>query len=488
MRILMAASEGVPFSKTGGLADVVGALPRAIAGLGHEVAVVLPLHRRKTHLKESKTVLRSLTIPLGKHLHFPSVVEGPTENGVRYLFVDYPPYFDRDELYGTPVAGDYPDNAERFSLFSRAVLEIAKLVFPPDVLHCHDWQTALVPVMLSTVYADDPALKDVGTLFTIHNLGYQGQFPPSVLDSIGLSWDLFTIERLEFYGRVNFLKGGLIYSDFLNTVSRKYAAEIQTPEYGAGLEGVTRKRAAVLAGIVNGVDYAEWNPATDKLIAANYTPDKLAGKMACKKDLLAQFKLPADDLNRPLIGIVSRFTAQKGADLIADAADALARENFYLVALGTGDAQYEALFKHLAAQYPEKIAVRIAYDNTLAHKIEAGADMFLMPSRYEPCGLNQIYSLKYGTVPVVRATGGLDDTIQPWDAAAGTGTGFKFADYASSELLAVVREALAAFGDQASWRRLMRNGMAQDYSWDASAREYGKLYQKILGMEQAATT
>jgi len=488
MRVLMAASEGVPFSKTGGLADVVGALPRAIARLGHEVAVVLPLHRRKTHLRESQTVLSSITIPLGKRLHFPAVIEGPAENGVRFFFVDYPPYFDRDELYGTPAAGDYPDNAERFALFSRAVLEIAKLVFPPDVLHCHDWQTALAPVLLSTVYADDPALKDVGTLFTIHNLGYQGQFPPAVLDSIGLSWDLFTTERLEFYGRVNCLKGGLIYSDFLNTVSKKYAAEIQTAEYGAGLEGVTRKRAAVLAGIINGVDYSEWNPATDKLIAANFTPDKLAGKKTCKKDLLAQFQLPADDLGRPVIGIVSRFTAQKGADLIADVAEALAAEDLYLVALGTGDAQYETLFKKLAAQYPEKIAVRIAYDNTLAHKIEAGADMFLMPSRYEPCGLNQIYSLKYGTVPIVRATGGLDDTIQPWDPATGAGTGFKFLDYAGSELLSVVREALAAFADQSRWHRLMRNGMAQDYSWDASAREYVGLYQKIVGIEQAATT
>jgi starch synthase len=486
MRILMAASEGVPFSKTGGLADVVGALPLAIAGLGHDVAMVLPRYRM-TKLAESKTLLPSLTIPLEKRLHFPAVLEGPSEKGVRTFFVDYPAYFDRDALYGTPQ-GDYLDNAERFALFSRAVLEIAKLVFTPQVLHCHDWQAALVPVLLSTAYAGDPVLQDVGTMFTIHNLGYQGLFAPHVLDDVGLSWDLFTMDRLEFYGSVNFLKGGLVYSDFLSTVSKKYAAEIQTPEYGAGLDGVMRKRAAVLTGILNGVDYSEWSPATDRFVAAHYTAEKLGGKKACKKDLLEQFGLPTAQVGRPVIGIVSRFSAQKGADLIADIADALTKEDFTLVALGTGDAQYEELFKRLAGEYPERIAVRIAYDNTLAHKIEAGADMFLMPSRYEPCGLNQIYSLKYGTVPIVRATGGLDDTIQPWNEAEGSGTGFKFAEYRGEALLDVIREALAAFQNQTAWHHLMRNGMAQDYSWDASAREYVKVYQRIIGMEQAAVT
>lgn len=487
MRILMAASEGVPFSKTGGLADVVGALPQAIARLGHEVAVILPRYR-STKLESPKTVLRSLSIPVGRRLAFPSVLEGPTVGGVRTFFVEHPPFFDREALYGTPQAGDYPDNAERFSLFSRAVLETAKLVFQPDVLHCHDWQSGLVPVLLSTVYSEDPALREVGTLLTIHNLGYQGLFTPDTLERIGLTWDLFNIERLEFWGNINFLKGGLVYSDYLNTVSKKYATEIQTDEYGFGLQGLLRKRAAVLTGILNGVDYTEWNPASDKYLAAHFTPEKLSGKKACKKDLLEQFKLPAKNLEQPLVGIVSRFTAQKGADLIADIANSLVREDFYLVALGTGDAEYEALFKHLAEKYPEKIAVRIAYDNTLAHKIEGGADMFLMPSRYEPCGLNQIYSLKYGTVPIVRATGGLDDTIQNWNPADETGTGFKFSEYSGAALLATIQGALAAYKDKAGWQRLMRNGMSADYSWDASAAEYLKVYQKILGMEQAATT
>jgi starch synthase len=485
MRIVMIASEGVPFSKTGGLADVVGGLPQAIARLGHEVAVILPRYRM-TKLANPRTALASLTIPLGHKLHFPAVLEGPNQDGFRTFFIDYPPYFDRDALYGTPEMGDYPDNAERFALFSRAALEAAKLLFPPDVLHCHDWQSALVPVLLHTLYAEDPALAKTGALFTIHNLGYQGLFPPDVLPGLGLGWELFQLERLEFWGKVNFLKGGLVYSDYINTVSKKYAKEIQTDEYGFGLQGLLRERSAVVTGILNGVDYSQWNPASDRFLAAPYTPDDLKGKPACKKDLLEQFKLPSKNLDRPLVGIVSRFTAQKGADLIQQVADELTREDFYLVALGTGDAEYEALFRRLAEEYPEKIAVRIAYDNTLAHKIEGGADMFLMPSRYEPCGLNQIYSLKYGTVPVVRATGGLDDTIEPWDPASGAGTGFKFWDYTGEALLDTVRAALKAYQDRDGWQRLMRNGMAQDFSWDASAREYVALYRRIIGMEDAA--
>lgn len=484
MRILMAASEGVPFSKTGGLADVVGALPQAIARLGHEVALVLPRYRM-TKLPEARTAVASLTIPVGQKLHFPAVLEGPPLDGARTFFIDYPPYFDRDALYGTPEAGDHPDNPERFTLFSRAVLETAKALFPPDVIHCHDWQSAMVPVLLNTLYADDPAFKSVGTLFTIHNLGYQGLFPPDVLAHLGLGWDLFQTERLEFWGKVNFLKGAVVYSNYINTVSKKYAQEIQTEEYGFGLQGLLRRRTDVVTGILNGVDYAQWNPGNDRFLAAHFTPEKLEGKRACKKDLLEQFKLPAKNLARPLVGIVSRFTAQKGADLIAQVADQLTQEDFYLVALGTGDAEYEQLFRRLAQEYPEKIAVRIAYDNTLAHKIEGGADMFLMPSRYEPCGLNQIYSLKYGTIPVVRATGGLDDTIEPYDPATGAGTGFKFHDYTGQALLDTLRAALQAYKNREGWTGLMRNAMAKDFSWDASAREYAGLYQRILGMGRA---
>ncbi len=476
MHIAFVASEGVPYSKTGGLADVIGALPRALAALGHQVSVYLPRYRQ-TKLSEPATVVRSITIPFDDEYRFASVVSGVSQGGVRSYFVDYPPYFDRDALYGT-AAGDYPDNAERYALFSRAVLEASKILGVPQIFHCHDWQSALIPVLLRTVYADDPAFRDVGTVFTIHNMGYQGLFPPETLPLLMLPWDLFTITKMEFFGQVNFLKGALIYSDFVTTVSKKYSQEIQTAEYGFGLEGVLRGRASTVAGIVNGVDYDEWSPQTDKFITAKFSPQELSPKAKCKADLLSAFGIANADPKLPVIGIVSRFAAQKGFDLIAQIADRLAREEMTLVILGSGDKVYEDTFARLNKQFPNKIAVKVAYDNAIAHKIEAGADMFLMPSRYEPCGLNQIYSLKYGTVPIVRATGGLDDTIEPWDARSGKGTGFKFTEYNGESLLLTIKQALTAFRDQTSWQVLMRNGMGKDFSWNASAREYGKIYER----------
>lgn len=483
MEIAFAASEGVPFSKTGGLADVVGALPRALAALGHQVSVYLPRYRQ-TKLSDPATVVRSVTVPFDDKYRFASVVSGGSLGGVKFYFVEYPEYFDRDALYGTP-SGDYPDNAERFALFSRAVLEASKILGVPQVFHCHDWQSALIPVLLRTVYAEDPAFRDVGTVFTIHNMGYQGLFPPETLPLLMLPWDLFTITKMEFFGQVNFLKGALVYSDFITTVSKKYSQEIQTSEYGFGLEGVLRDRAATVSGILNGVDYDEWSPQTDKFATAKYSPQDLAGKASCKLDLLAAFSMAKADPNLPVIGIVSRFAAQKGFDLIAQIMDRLAREQMIVVALGTGDKPYEEMFLRLSKQFPNKIAVKVAYDNAIAHKIEAGADMFLMPSRYEPCGLNQIYSLKYGTVPIVRATGGLDDTIEPWDARSGKGTGFKFTEYNGESLLLTIKQSLEAFRDKSSWQVLMRNGMSRDFSWNASAREYGKVYEKVRQMRSA---
>src|SRR6202142_3124405 len=427
MNIVFAASEGVPFSKTGGLADVVGALPRALAALGHHVSVYLPRYRQ-TKLSDPATVVRSVTVPFDDQYRFASVVSGGSQGGVRFYFVEYPPYFDRDGLYGTP-AGDYPDNAERYALFSRAVIEATKILGVPQVFHCHDWQSALVPVLLRTVYGEDPAFRDVGTVFTIHNMGYQGLFPPETLPLLTLPWDLFTISRMEFFGSVNFLKGALVFSDFITTVSKKYSQEIQTTEFGFGLEGVLRTRSSTVTGILNGVDYDEWSPETDKFIAARYSPQDLSGKAKCKEALLTTFGITKADLRLPVIGIVSRFAAQKGFDLISQIMERLAREEMIIVALGSGDKTYEEMFLRLSKQFPQKIAVKVAYDNGIAHKIEAGSDMFLMPSRYEPCGLNQIYSLKYGTVPVVRATGGLDDTIEAYDPATGRGTGFKFQEY-----------------------------------------------------------
>src|SRR5919108_642214 len=477
MHIALVASECVPFSKTGGLADVVGALPNALARLGHQVSVYVPQYRQ-TKLTDPQTVVRSITVPYDDRYRFCSVVTVGNQSGVQFYFVDYPPFFDRDALYGTP-AGDYPDNAERFAMFSRAVLEASKVLGVPQVFHCHDWQSALVPVMLRTLYAEDPAFRDVGCTFTIHNMGYQGLFPSEILPLLMLPWDLFTMSKMEFFGQVNFLKGALVYSDFITTVSKKYSQEIQTSEYGFGLEGVLRARAATVTGILNGVDYDEWSPEKDKFIVAKYSPQDLGGKEKCKQDLLNVFGVTGADPKLPVIGIVSRFAAQKGFDLIAQIMDRLAREEMIVVALGAGDKPYEEMFVRLNKQFPHKIAVKVAYDNAVAHKIEAGSDIFLMPSKYEPCGLNQIYSLKYGTVPIVRATGGLDDTIEPFDPKTGKGTGFKFSEYSGEALLQTVRAALAAFEDKANWQKLMRNGMAKDFSWNASAREYVRVYERV---------
>src|SRR6266851_3468328 len=394
MHIAFAASECVPFSKTGGLADVVGALPHALASLGHQVSVYVPRYRQ-TKLADPQTVVRSITVPFDDKYRFCSVVAAGGAAGVRVYFVDYPPYFDREALYGTS-AGDYPDNAERFTLFCRAVLEASKILGVPHVFHCHDWQSALLPVLLKSLYGDDPAFRDVNTVLTIHNIGYQGLFSSEILPLLALPWDLFSMDKLEYYGQVNFLKGGLQDADYITTVSKKYSQEIQTAEYGFGLDGVLRERAANVTGILNGVDYDEWSPQNDKFIIAKYSPQDLAGKALCKKDLLTAFGVSNADPKVPVIGIVSRFAAQKGFDLIAQIMDRLAREEMIVVALGAGDKQYEEMFVRLNKQFPNKIAVKVAYDNAIAHKIEAGSDMFLMPSKYEPCGLNQIYSLKYG--------------------------------------------------------------------------------------------
>lgn len=473
MKILFVSSEGLPYSKTGGLADVVEALPKALLEAGHEVAVLLPRYRGN---KIASTIVSSLTIPLGDTLRFPALAEGQSVAGVRYYFVDDPEYFDREALYGDKK-GDYPDNAERFSEFSRAAIEFTKRVWLPDLIHCHDWQSALVPVLLRTQYANDPVVRSLPVVLTIHNLGYPGLFPYEAMKKIGLPDSLFTLDGLEYYGKLNFLKGGLLFADYLTTVSRRYAKEIQTPEYGAGLEGVIHGRADRLVGILNGVDYSIWSPEADTFIAQNYSAHNLEGKKACKKDLLEQFHLPAENMDRPLIGIVSRFADQKGFDLIAEEAADLMKENLAIVALGTGQPEYEKLFKELTEKYPARVGVKIGYDNALAHKIEAGADMFLMPSRYEPCGLNQIYSLRYGNIPVVRATGGLDDTIQNYDPKTHHGTGFKFEEYSGRALLHSVRAALKAYRDPKVWHTLQANAMAKDFSWKASAAAYVTVYE-----------
>jgi starch synthase len=474
MKILFVASEGLPFSKTGGLADVIEALPKSLVALGHEVSVLLPRYRKTQAVG---VAARSLSVSMGDGLRFPGIMEGGTLHGVYYYFVDDPEYFDREQLYG--VAGkDYPDNAERYSEFCGAAIEFCKQIWMPDVIHCHDWQSGLVPVLLRTRYATDSAVQELPVVFTIHNMGYHGAFPRDTMKKIGLPESLFGIDGVEFYGRVNFLKGALIYSDYLSTVSPKYAEEIKTAENGHGLEGVVRQREDRLRGILNGVDYSAWSPERDKVIASRYSPKDLSGKLACKKNLLEVFGLPPETASKPLIGIVSRFAGQKGFDLIEQIATDLLAEDLAIVALGAGEPRYEKLFRELAKAYPAKFSVKVAYDNILAHKIEAGADLFLMPSRYEPCGLNQMYSMKYGTVPVVRATGGLDDSVEEYDPRTGRGTGFKFVAYDGPALLSAIRQALSVFrNDPAVWRRIQLNGMAQDFSWQVSAIEYAKLYE-----------
>jgi starch synthase len=474
MKILFVASEGLPFSKTGGLADMVEALPKSLVALGHEVTVLLPRYR---NTRAVAVAASSITVPMGDGLRFPAIIEGGTLHGVYFYFVDDPEYFDREQLYG--VAGkDYPDNAERFAEFCGAAIEFCKQVWMPDVIHCHDWQAGLVPVLLRTRYAEDIALRELPVVFTIHNMGYHGAFPHEAMKKIGLPESLFRMDALEFYGQVDYLKGALIYSDFLTTVSPKYAEEIKTAEYGHGLEGVIRNRADRLTGILNGVDYAAWSPERDKVIASRYSPKDLSGKLLCKKDLLETFHLPPASVHKPVIGIISRFAGQKGFDLIEQVAVELLAEDIAITALGAGEPRYERLLRELAKAYPDKFSVKVAYDNILAHKIEAGADIFLMPSRYEPCGLNQIYSLKYGTVPVVRATGGLEDTIEAFDPGTGRGTGFKFQAYDGPALLEAILQALSVFRNEpAAWRRIQLNGMAKDFSWQVSAIEYVKQYE-----------
>jgi starch synthase len=479
MQIAFAASECTPLAKTGGLADVVGALPRELVKLGHQVSVYLPFYTRvRRHIEgEPEYLVRSLTIPFRSYNRFVGVVDGGRRDGVQFYFIDCPELFDRKELYGTS-GGDYPDNAERFGLFCRAVIEATKILGVPKIFHVHDWQAALIPVYLRTLYAADPALSGAATVLTIHNAAFQGKFPPVTTELLLLPWEVFTMDKVEQFDRFNFLKGGVVFSDLLTTVSKKYAEEIQTAEFGEQLEGVLMRRAADLHGILNGVDYALWDPATDGNLAAHYTPENLAGKRACRADLLHASGLEKIAETTPVVGIVSRLATQKGFGIVAQIVEELAERDVAVVALGTGDAYYENLFRDWAFRHPASVAVQIRYDDALAHKIEAGADMFLMPSRYEPCGLSQIYSLKYGTVPIVRATGGLDDTIEEWDAEKGTGTGFKFAGFDPKDLLTEIDRAIEAFQDKKGWTRLMRNGMARDYCWSGPAKEYAKVYEE----------
>ncbi len=479
MKILFAASEVFPFAKTGGLADVAASLPSALKALGHDVRVIMPRYRsvERAGISFDETG-KKVHVRVGEQIHTGSLALAALPSGVPVYLVGYDPYFDREGLYG-PGKGDYPDNASRFIFFSRAILDAVKsLDFVPDILHLNDWQTALTALYLKNDRGIAP-YHGIASVFTIHNLGYQGLFRRDDLPLTGLGWEMFTPRGIEFYGKINFLKAGLIAADRITTVSRRYAEEIQTPEYGYGLEGVLQERSQDLVGILNGVDYSCWDPKIDPLIPARYSPDRLSGKTVCKQALLKAFGLRGPE-NRPLIGCVSRLTSQKGFDLIVDSAQELLAMDLSLVVLGDGEEQYRSGLAELVEASSDRFGLHVGYDNALAHLIEAGADFFLMPSRYEPCGLNQMYSLKYGTIPIVRATGGLADTITSFDAGKCSGNGFKFSDYSPAALVQTLQEGLAAYRDPAAWKSLMANAMDCDFSWDRSAREYVTLYEGLL--------
>ncbi|MBI3329287.1 MAG: glycogen synthase GlgA [Nitrospinae bacterium] len=487
MNIVIAASEVAPFAKTGGLADVVGALPKALATLGHQVSVIMPRYPMvERAVRSLEKVHEGLDVPMGPHMERGAIWSAKLAPKIPVYFVEHGGFFGRDALYTTP-SGDYPDNAQRFAFFSKLTLEACRaLNLQLDLIHCHDWQTALIPAYLKTVLQHDPTFSRVGSLLTIHNIAFQGLFPSDVMGFLGLPSETYSPDGIEFYGRVNFLKAGVVYADLINTVSRRYSQEIQTPEFGFGLEGILRYRADDVHGIQNGVDYSEWSPETDRLIVARYGRMDLSGKQACKRDLLQAFRLPLHLMNAPLVGMVSRLVDQKGLDIVGSVIHRMLALDLGLVVLGTGEAHYETFLREVAQRYPAKVGVRIGFDNTLAHQIEGGSDIFLMPSRFEPSGLNQIYSLKYGTIPLVRATGGLDDTIEPCDPALDRGNGFKFEPYEGEALLATLQKALTLYRNRAAWERLMQRAMQMDFSWRKSAQEYGDLYARALAKRRGS--
>ncbi len=476
--VMIIGSEAVPFAKTGGLADVLGALPPALARLGWSVTLVVPRYRGVT----TGTLVEHMPLTVGAYAADVHFYEAPLESGARALLVDVPDLFDREALY-TVDGVDYADNARRFAVLVRAALEYsARHNERAPVIHAHDWQAGLVPVYLRTMYASHPILGNAATVFTIHNLAYQGLFPPDWLPRLDLPWDLLSIDRLEYWGKISFMKGGINESDIMTTVSRRYAEEIQTPAFGFGFDGILRRRAADLVGILNGIDTKEWDPANDRFLPAPYDASDLSGKRLAKRELLSRYGLANDDaaLARPLFGMISRMVDQKGFDLLAALGDELAALDASWVVLGTGDTRYQDFWLALAARHPDRIAAQVGFDEGLAHLIEAGADIFVMPSKFEPCGLNQMYSLRYGTVPVVHSVGGLADTVRDYAPRDTKSTGFVFTDYSAAALRDALTRALELFRNHARWKALQLAGMRLDNSWDRSAKEYVRIYERAL--------
>ena len=462
-RILMVTSEATPFASTGGLGDVLESLPKALAA-DHEIAVLLPLYQRVA-LPNPLVIYKGLPVTVGAAQYHANILE-QQEAGVRYLFLEIPALYDRPEIYD-----EYPDNHMRFAALCQAALQVAHYVFTPDIIHCHDWPAALLPLLLGGVYAGHPAYTGIKTILTIHNLAHQGIFPASALAEIGLP-PRFAAGLLGFHGHINLLKGAILASDRITTVSPTYAREIQTPDYGFGLDSELRIREQDLTGILNGADYGNWDPEADPNIAEPFSRDDLHGKRICKEQLLAETELPRERAERPVIAIVSRLAEQKGLDLLQDVSGEVAAGDFSLVVMGNGEGKLQDFFREYAASYPDRVHTHIGYDNALAHRIIAGSDMLLMPSRYEPCGLTQLYAMRYGTIPLVRATGGLTDTV---DAE----TGFRFWSDTPQALLECIRTALRTYTGT-RWAEMMRAGMEREFSWAESARRYAGLYRAAL--------
>jgi len=460
MKIVFAASEVVPFAKTGGLADVAGALPLALEELGEEVIIAMPGYKT---IQNSQFKIKRLKDDISFSI---------IGKNIKVYFIENDKYFNRDGLYGDKK-GDYKDNLERFSFYCKRTLELLKEIgFKADIIHLHDWQASLIPAYLKSLFNNDAFYKNIKTILTVHNIGYQGLFAKEEFATLGLDWELFSIDGFEFYGKVNMLKAGLEFCDYINTVSPTYSREIQTKEFGFGLEGVLNKRHDKVSGILNGLDYSIWNPQTDKFIVKNYSIENIQDKYKNKQDLQELCKLPVK-LNVPLFGIVSRLAEQKGFDILAGAIDNICKMNLQLVILGTGDLKYHLILEEMTKKYPKVISLHLKFDDPLAHKIYAGSDIFLMPSKYEPCGLGQLISLKYGTIPLVFKTGGLADTVN-------VDNGFVFDHYSKEDLIKTINNAITVFQDKKKWPQLMSNAIKCDFSWGEQAKKYLQLYAKAI--------
>jgi starch synthase len=475
MKVLFAVSECVPFVKTGGLADVAGALPKELKKLGTEVRVILPNYSSiPNKLKDSFQFQTAINVQVGFHSQYCGILTAEHE-GITYHLIDNQFYFYRDSLYG------HYDDGERFSFFTKAVLEcIPHLDFVPDVIHCHDWHTGMVNFLLDAHYRGIPLYKDIKTVFTIHNLQFQGIFPYEVMsEQLGLEHQYFNSEQLEFFGNVSFMKGGIIASDIVTTVSPTYKQEIQNPYFGERLDGLLRRYSHKLLGIVNGIDDTSYNPKTDRDIAVPYDFDSLEGKIENKQVLQQYFGLPEKE-DTPIIAMVTRLTSQKGLDLVLRVFQSMIHEDIQFIVLGSGDHTYENFFNQMAHEYPDKVRVYIGFNEALAHQIYAGADLFLMPSQFEPCGLGQLIALQYGTIPIVRETGGLNDTVHSYNELTGSGNGFTFKNFNAHDMLHTVKRAIYFYHQKENWTNLVQKAMRQDYSWLQSAKEYNEIYERLL--------